>query len=71
MSTTYAETPAELVFPPQVPFSWTLRWARKHRLDRAKETPRTYRIAGSAGSGRDLAAAIAFCEAHGAKLELD
>jgi hypothetical protein len=32
MHSIYEETPIELVFPPQVPFSWTLRGAHARRL---------------------------------------
>lgn len=71
MDATSAQAIAEPYFPPQVPFSWTLRWARAHRPDRTVVTWRAYRIAGSAGSDADVAAAVAFCEAHGATLELD
>jgi hypothetical protein len=73
MSASYAQKPFEIVFPPQVPFSSTLRWARAHRLNTQQETPRTisYRIAGSARDEKELAAAAAFCEEHAAKLELD
>jgi hypothetical protein len=72
MNTSYAETPFELVFPPQATFSWTLRWARAQRLKREQDTPRTtsYRIAGSARDAKELAAAAAFCEEHAAKLEV-
>jgi hypothetical protein len=60
----------ELDFPPQYPFSWTLRGARDQRL-RTKRAPTTrYSIAGSARSGNEIAAAVAFCAAHNAKLEL-
>ena len=70
MDATYALAPAELVFPPQASFSWTLRWAQK-RLVEPKMEPRTIRIAGSAWSSEELSAAIAFARAHDAKLELD
>ena len=65
------ETPPELVFPPQYPFSWTLRGARAQRL-RARRAPAVtrYTIAGSARNGDEIAAAVAFCTAHDAKLEL-
>jgi hypothetical protein len=65
------DTPPELVFPPHYPFSWTLRGAQARRL-RAKTAAHTvaYRISGSASEATQLAAAIAFCEAHDAKLEL-
>jgi hypothetical protein len=65
------DTPPELVFPSHYPFSWTLRGARTRRL-RAENTAHTvsYRISGSASDATQLAAAIAFCEAHDAKLEL-
>ena len=74
MNATHVHRQIELSFPPQVPFSWTQRWARAHRADRADRavvTQRAYRIAGSAGSDADIAAAVAFCEAHAATLELD
>ncbi|MFO7572113.1 MAG: hypothetical protein R6W48_05860 [Gaiellaceae bacterium] len=69
MSSTHARTQADLVFPPQVPFSWTRRWARAHRDDRAAVL-RAYRIAGSAATDAELAAAVAFCRTYAAKLEL-
>jgi hypothetical protein len=40
MNATYTETPADLVFSPQTPFSWTRRWARAHRNPR-QQTPRS------------------------------
>jgi hypothetical protein len=66
----YRDTPPELIFPPQYPFSWTLRGARHQRL-RAKTAPAIthYRIAGSAHDANEVAAVIAFCEQHDAKLE--
>lgn len=70
MDATYAQTPAELVFPPQAPFSWTRRWAQR-RLMEPKMEQRTMRIAGSAWSSEELSAAIAFAHAHDAKLVLD
>ena len=80
MQSIYEETPIELVFPPQVPFSWTLRGARARRLraQRLKESrlieatdsTLSYRIAGSASEASELAAAIAYCDEHGASLEL-
>jgi hypothetical protein len=70
----HADTPPELIFPPQYPFSWTLRGARAQRL-RAKRTPAitttSYRITGSARNEAELTAALAFCEEHGARLEMD
>ena len=71
MKATYSPQPSELIFPPQVPFSWTLRWARKHGAEKAKAEARTYRIQGSASSDEELAAAVAFCNRHGASLERD
>jgi hypothetical protein len=66
------ETPPELIFPPQVPFSWTRRSAFVDRLKVEREAPQpiSYRIAGSAQDARRLAAALAFCNEHGATLEL-
>jgi hypothetical protein len=71
MEATYSPEPSELIFPPQAPFSWTLRWAWKHRAERPKVAARTYRIEGSATSDEELAAAVAFCKRHGASLERD
>ncbi len=71
MNATHAPTPTDLAFPPQIPFSWTLRWARAHRNDRVAVASHTYRIAGSAASDAELAAAVAFCRTHAATLELD
>jgi hypothetical protein len=72
MEATDAETPPGPVFPPQVPFSWTLRGARAQRL-KSERAPRSisYRIAGAAREVDELAAAIAFCEEHNARLQLD
>ena len=66
-----AQTPPDLIFPSQYPFSWTLRGARARRL-RANTTPTIirYRIVGSAHRREEIAAAVAYCEAHHAKLEL-
>ena len=65
------DTPPELVFPPQYAFSWTLRGARARRLKgEAVGHTVAYRICGLASEATQLAAAIAFCEAHDAKLEL-
>ena len=36
MDTTFHQTPAELIFPPQAAFSWTLRWARTRREEAAR-----------------------------------
>lgn len=71
MNATHVQTPSGLVFAPQVAFSWTRRWARAHRDDRAAPTRRTYRIAGSASSEAELTAVIAFCETHAARLQVD
>jgi hypothetical protein len=67
----HRDTPPELIFPPQYPFSWTLRGARDQRL-RAKTPPAIthYHIAGTAHDADEVAAAVAFCEKHNAKLEL-
>jgi hypothetical protein len=68
---TYPDTPRELIFPPQYPFSWTLRGARAQRLRAKTASPITrYRIAGSARDASEVAAVVAFCEAHNANLEL-
>ena len=57
MAATYSQTPAELVFPPQVPFSWTLRSARARRLEAAKRAAASdYRIRGFAVGAKGLAA---------------
>jgi hypothetical protein len=69
MEVTYTPESSDLIFPPQAPFSWTLRWARKRRDAEAKAAARTYRIEGLAASEEELAEAIAFCERHGATLE--
>jgi hypothetical protein len=71
MNPTHRETPADLVFSPQTPFSWTRRWALAHRKDRAVVIRRGYRIVGSARTDIELTAVAAFCEAHGATLVLD
>jgi hypothetical protein len=71
MHATHELTSADLAFPPQVPFSWTRRWARAHRADQRDATRRSYRIAGCATNDADLAAAVAFCREHAATLELD
>jgi hypothetical protein len=65
------DTPPELAFPPHYPFSWTLRGARARR-PKEGSAARTvaYRISGSASEASQLVAAIAFCEAQDAKLEL-
>jgi hypothetical protein len=66
------QTPPELIFPPQVPFGWTRRWAFVDELKVERDAPRpiSNRIVGSAHDARRLAAAIAFCNEHGATLEL-
>jgi hypothetical protein len=73
MGSTYAETPPELIFPPQVPFSWTLRgaWARRMQAERTAPPVVSYRIAGAAADAGALAAAVAFCKDQDAVLELD
>jgi len=71
MDPTHAETDAELVFPPQASFSWTLRWARAHRSARQVTRPHTFRIIGSPRSAEELSAALAFAREHDARLELD
>jgi hypothetical protein len=68
MEATYSPEPSEPIFPPQAPFSWTLRWARKRREREQAATP--YRIAGLARSTEELAAAIAVSERHDARVEL-
>jgi hypothetical protein len=71
MDNAHLETPPELVFPPQVPFSWTLRGARAARLGRNHAAGAVrYRIAGVAAAD-ELATLAAFCREHGATLELD
>ena len=64
-------TSPQLVFPPQVAFSWTLRSARAQR-SRSKTRPPgiPYRILGTAADDRELAAVRAFCEEHRLNLEL-
>ncbi len=71
MNPTHRETPTDLVFSPQTPFSWTRRWALAHRTDRSAVVQRAYRIAGSAPTDTELTAVVAFCKAHGATLVLD
>jgi hypothetical protein len=71
MEASYSPQLSDLIFSPQAPFSWTLRWAWAHRSESARSAARTYRIAGSAASDEELAAAVAFCERHGATLERD
>lgn len=71
MEATHAQTPSGLVFSPQVPFSWTRRWALANRSKRVGTEQRTYRIAGSAKSLEELTAAIAFARKHDASLEVD
>jgi hypothetical protein len=80
MQTIHESTPDGLIFPPQYPFSWTLRGARADRLrveGLAERLPTeescakvSYRIAGSISEASQLAAAIAYCDEHGALLEL-
>lgn len=70
MEATHAETPPELIFSPQMPFSWTRRWARAQRCRGARTEQRSYRIAGSAQSAEELSAAVEFARRHGALLEL-
>ena len=69
MKATCSLQPSALIFPPQASFSWTLRWARKHRGETPEVAARTYRIEGSAASDEELAAAAAFSERYGASLE--
>ena len=71
MNATRTETPNDLVFPPQTPFSWTRRWALAHGKGRAALVRRAYRITGSAPTDTELAAAVAFCDAHRATLVLE
>ena len=70
MNARHTQAPAGLVFSPQTPFSWTRRWALAHREDRTAVVRRAYRIAGSAQTDTELAAAVAFCRAHRATLVL-
>jgi hypothetical protein len=70
MNATHPETPTDLVFSPQTPFSWTRRWALAHRKG-TTDVRRAYRIAGSARTDRELAAAAAYCRAHRATLVLE
>ena len=71
MDNPHSDTPPELVFPPQVPFSWTLRGARAARLGASRARRRiSFRIAGVADVD-ELDALNAFCKQHGARLELD
>ena len=66
-----SETPAELIFPLQVPFSWTLRGARAQKMNESRfRRSVRYRIAGVAKAD-ELASLAAFCQEHGAKLEFD
>ena len=69
MKATYSLQPSELIFPSQAAFSWTLRWAMKHRAEKPKVAASRYRIEGSVASDEELAAAVAFCKQHGASLE--
>lgn len=69
MTAPLADTPFELVFEAQVPFSWTRRWALTHRAD-AKPPRPSFRIEGLARSETELSAAMAFARAHEARLEL-
>jgi hypothetical protein len=71
MDVTWSQTPAELHFPPQAAFSWTLRWARTHRADDTETRPRSYRIVGSARSHEELAQAADFARVHDARLDVD
>ena len=62
---------AELVFPPQYPFSWTLRGAPARRVQaRTPAGVTRYHISGSARDAHEVAAVVAFCAEHHAKLEL-
>ena len=70
MNPNHSQTPPELVFPAQAPFSWTRRWARAQRSPGATPAQHAYRIAGAARSTEELASAIAFARKHGATLEL-
>ena len=71
MDNAQSHTPPELVFPPQVPFSWTLRGAHAARLRAGRASRRIgYRIAGVTDV-KDLDALATFCEQRGARLELD
>jgi hypothetical protein len=71
MDNLHSDIPSELVFPPQVPFSWTLRGARAARLATHKGRRRlSFRIAGVADADK-VDALAAFCKQHGARLELN
>ena len=69
MTAPRTDTPSELVFEAQVPFSWTRRWALTHRVAATRPTP-SYRIEGLARSEMELSAAVAFARTHEARLEL-
>jgi len=70
---THAETPFDLVHPPQVPFSCTLRWARARRqvAGQSPSTATSYCVTGEARDADELSTVIAFCKEHHARLELD
>jgi hypothetical protein len=71
MNNGHAQTPPELVFAPQVPFSWTLRGARTRRLRLAEAgSTVTYRIVGEAVDANEISSLAAFCREHNARLEL-
>ena len=62
MATACAQTPLELIFPPQAAFSWTLRWARAHRSDEERAESDDSRIAGSARTPDEPSGAVAFAD---------
>jgi hypothetical protein len=60
METNFPQTAPELVFPPQLPFAWTLRGARARRLRaESAETTSSNRIVSCAHSVKDLAKRLA------------
>jgi hypothetical protein len=71
MEAMYSQTPSDLVFPPQVPFSWTLRSVRARQREKTAGRSIRYRILGSARDLERLAAAISFCNQHDARIELE
>jgi hypothetical protein len=67
METKSAHTPPELVFPPQVPFAWTLRGARADRLRaESAESTNSNRIANFARKVKEFGRGIAQHPAQGA-----
>jgi hypothetical protein len=70
MAAPLAQTPPELVFAAQAPFSWTRRWALAHRTESQIPNP-SYRIDGSARSANELSEAVSFARDHAAQLQLN